>query len=256
MQNQAVPYKNPQSGNALWFILVAIALLAALTIALSHNSGKMADNLSSEQARIVAQQTIRDFNEYAAAVQRVMQTNNCSEVEVSFETSFVSPTSTYSNPKSPGDQRCHIFESLGAGLAARNKPTGAQDQSRAPTASTWKWAGNLSVNGVGPERESQGTCASKCAELIVGDQYIDPEVCRQFNLLVKFNGGTPPLAGAAPDWTVPWQGTYSEGTGAAERLFVGAGDSSSLLYGVTAACFYTMSGSYKNHQIYSVLLSR
>ncbi len=260
MQNQALPAQNPhqnrQSGNALWFILVAIALLAALTFALTQNSSKTADNLSTEQARIVAQQTMRDFNEYTQGVQKLTSMHNCSESQISFENTFVDPPSMYTNVKSPLDHRCKMFMPEGAGLIRRNAPTGLVDRSKVAGDARWIITGYLSVNGAGPEKEDETTCSTNCAELIMGNQYIDPEVCRQYNQMLKINNGQPVPAGATINWTYPYDGEFSNGTGGSERIFEGSGDETSKLYGVTSACFYTMQGSYRNHQIYHVLIER
>ena len=260
MQNQALPLQNPhiksQSGNALWFILVAIALLAALTFALTQNSSKQADNLSSEQARIVAQQTMRDFNEYTQGVQKLMQFNNCSESQISFENTFIDPPSTYHNPKSPPDHRCKMFMPEGAGLVRRSAPTGLHDRSKVAADTRWAVAGNLSVNGVGPENEEETTCTTNCAELVMGNEFVDPEVCRQYNQLLKINDGQPVAAGSSVDWEEPYIGEFTAGTSSSERIYEGSGDETSLLWGRTSACFYTTQGAYKNHQIYHVLIGR
>lgn len=260
MQNQALPAQNPhligQSGNALWFILVAIALLAALTFALTQNSSKQADNLSSEQARIVAQQTMRDFNEYTQGVNKLMQFNNCSESQISFENTYIDPPSTYNNTKSPLDHRCKIFMPEGAGLVRRSAPTGLHDRSKVAADTRWLIAGNLSVNGIGPENEEETPCTTNCAELIMGNEYIDPEVCRQYNQLLKINDGKPVAAGSSVDWDEPYDGTFTDGTSGSERIYEGSGEEDSILWGVPSACFVTNQGSYKNHQIYHVLIGR
>lgn len=260
MENQALPHRNPhlngQSGNALWFILVAIALLSALTFAVTQNSSKQADNLDSEQARIVAQQTMKDFNEYTQAVQKLINLNNCSESQISFENTFIDPASIYTNTKSPLDHRCKIFMPEGAGLIRRSAPSGVHDRSKVSVTTRWVVAGNMSVNGVGPEKEDESICSGNCAEMIVGNQFIDPEVCRQYNQLLKVNSGQPVAGGSSVDWEVPYKGEFTDGTGGSERIYEGSGDETSKLYGVTSACFYTMDGAYRNHQIYHVLIER
>lgn len=260
MQNQVLPLQNPhfkgQSGNALWFILVAIALLAALTFALTQNSSKTSDNLSTEQARIVAQQTMRDFNEYTQGIQKLTSMHNCSESQISFENTFIDPGSIYFNPKSPLDHRCHMFLPEGAGLVRRSAPAGLLDRSKTAGDTRWTVVGNLSVNGVGPEKEDESTCATNCAEMVMGTQYIDPEVCRQYNQLLKLNSGQPVAGGGNVDWTTYYVGEFSNGTGGSEKIYEGSGDENSKLYGITSACFYTMQGSYRNHQIYHVLIER
>ena len=148
MQNQAVRSKNPQSGNALWYILIAIALLSALTFSLSRTSDKTASNLTSEEARILAGRAARDFGKFTQAVQKVMSANGCGENQISFESNYGDPVSTYHNADAPSDKSCHIFEPEGAGLARDDVQDGTYDSSLHSGPGRWIFTGENAVNGV------------------------------------------------------------------------------------------------------------
>ena len=254
MQNQAVRRGNHQSGNALWYILIAIALLSALTFSLTRTSDKTASNLTSEEARILAGRAARDFNEFAQAVQKVMSVNGCGENQISFENSYVDPVSTYMNSNAPSDNRCHIFKPEGAGLARRDVQDGTYDTSLHSGSGRWIFSGENAVNGVGPEDADQSVCTSNCADLIVAGENIDPDVCKQYNLLIGFNSGVAPMETDTVSLT-KFTGTYADGTTASTRISTGTGDNSTSLYGVRTACFY-IPGTPNNNILYYVLLSR
>lgn len=245
MQNQALRRGNAQSGNALWYILIAIALLAALSYALMRNSSKMASNLGDDQAAIIAAQIQRDFNTTAQAVQKLMTVNGCSATDLSFESSAPNGAS-YVNPTAPTDKHCHVFDPAGAGLTSNVAPNGVF---AAPA--YWSYTGNIAVSGVGPEYATQTTCTSDCAELIVMGQGIDEKVCSEYNKMLKLNGGVAPVEtdNVGPTY---FTGTYGPGLSGSNLISVGNGSSTTTLYNVKTGC-YLVGTTY---QIYYVLLTR
>lgn len=110
-----------QSGNVLWLILIAIALLGALTLILSRSGSNVEQNASIERLEIQASQIMRYASGLEAAVQQLLL-RGCSENEISFESTATG--TTYQNTNSPIDNTCHVFESEGAGLAWRTFTSG------------------------------------------------------------------------------------------------------------------------------------
>lgn len=101
-----------QKGNALFFILIAIALLGLLTVTMSRSGSNSNDTGSYEQSQIVASEVLNYAKSIENAVQSLLA-RGCSENEISFENSGVAG---YTNPNSPADKSCHVFDVAGAGM--------------------------------------------------------------------------------------------------------------------------------------------
>lgn len=106
---------NKESGSAILWILVAVALFAALNFAFNSNSRTSTSFLDDAEAEAYAKQIIQYGNEVKSAVKR-LQLRGCSDTEISFENNVVSG---YTNPNAPSDRSCHVFDVAGAGLSWR-----------------------------------------------------------------------------------------------------------------------------------------
>lgn len=107
------PKLYPQNGNALFLILIAVALFAALSYAVTQ-SGRGAGNIDDEQAMIdagVAHQCEAMVNH---AIRRVKLINGCQEDQISYELE----DGTNANSDAPGDERCHLFRPNGGDVVA------------------------------------------------------------------------------------------------------------------------------------------
>jgi len=111
---------NTQHGNALFFILIAIALLGLLTMTMTRSSSDSNDTGGFEQSQIVASEVLN----YAKSIENALQmliARGCSENELSFwhdsnGDGSENASDNYYNSKSPTDHSCHVFDVAGAGL--------------------------------------------------------------------------------------------------------------------------------------------
>ncbi len=245
MQNQALHRQNAQSGNALWYILIAIALLAALTFALTRNSSKIASNLGDDQARLIAGQLGREFNNVQEAVQRLITLNGCDPTEISFESDAPNAAS-YVNSTSPTDKHCHVFQPEGAGLKNSPVPAGVL-----LTTGYWIYTGSLAVSGVGPEYSTQTNCSAACGDLVMLVQGVDQKICTEYNLLIGLNNGTPPSESDLVS-ADPFDGTFTDGTMGANIISDMGGTPGTVLYGTKTGCY--LHGTA--YEIYYVLVAR
>lgn len=111
--------RNDESGNALWMILIAIVLLAALTMMLSRSSDTSSDTGDYEQRTIHATKILRYAASIELAVKNLKQ-RDCSENDISFwhdsdGNGTEDGSDDYYNANSPTDHSCHVFEPEGAG---------------------------------------------------------------------------------------------------------------------------------------------
>jgi len=102
---------HPESGNVIVIIFVAVALLAALSFALSQGSRTGESNLSEQQASLLATEILDYSNSIRNAV-RQLKIQGCNDTEISFENGIVT---LYTNASAPADNTCHVFHPSGGG---------------------------------------------------------------------------------------------------------------------------------------------
>ena len=101
------------SGNALFLILIAVALFAALGYAISNSARSGKTDTSTEKAQLAAGVNDQCTASINAAVLRLSMVKGCASDQISYEL----PDGTNLNPKAPTNKSCHIFSPLGGGVA-------------------------------------------------------------------------------------------------------------------------------------------
>ena len=105
-------------GNALFLILIAVALFAALSYAIT-NSGRGGSGIDKETASLQASEILQYASEVKTAVMRLRLINGCSETNISFESAATG--SLLENTADPAsDERCHIFSADGGGVSYKS----------------------------------------------------------------------------------------------------------------------------------------
>lgn len=109
------------SGNALWFILLAIFLLGGLTVLLSRTGSNTEETGSIEKERLMASSLVQYGSSIATAIQSLLS-RGCGEnqISLSYDTNndgVINASDTYYNANSPSDYSCHVFHINGAGLS-------------------------------------------------------------------------------------------------------------------------------------------
>lgn len=219
-----------ERGNVLYYILIAIVLLAGLTFAIQQGSRSSTSALTADQARIAADSIIDYANTVAGAVSK-LKLRNCTETQLSFQNA--STGATYTNASAPSNKSCHVFDMAGAKLNWV-EPSGFS-------------AGAVELTG-GCNVASVGTAAS---ELMLVVEDIDLQTCKFINekLGVPMSTGAPVTLPAACTYA-PFTGTYpTAGTVTVTGTL-----------GRTAACVKGIGASddfFQNtYHFYQVLLTR
>lgn len=111
-----------QSGNALFLILIAVALFAALSYAVTQ-SGRGGGNIDRENTEIAASQITQYAELISQSVLRLRLINGCTESELNFNFDSDGDGNvnndagdSYNNPNSPTDLSCHVFHPNGGGV--------------------------------------------------------------------------------------------------------------------------------------------
>ncbi len=190
--------QSPQSGNALWFILLAIALLVALTITITRSSESTGENGSRDRNRIQASDILRQAKSIEQAIDQ-LRSRGVAENEISFENTYVSG---YANIKcgdstlNTDDDRCRIYHPAGAGLTYKTPSSDWLDdqKSASPLYGEWYLYGTACIPDVGTG--GAGCDASlPSTDLILALPWIRRDLCIEINRLAgieNLSGPTRP----------------------------------------------------------------
>lgn len=242
-----------ESGNVLWFILLAIALLAALTITITHFSDTTHQTGNREMARVQASQILRTAKGWQEAINQ-MQGREVSANDIDFDDPGLSG---YANPNCTSDA-CKLFKPGGGGQTYAPPDTGWLDASQAarPSYGQWIFTGKLCVQGVGDVTEAiGGNCAANGSaaddELTVLLPYVTMSVCQELNTLLGLAGpgATPPMNTDNPLAATRFTGVFADGVN------IVAGNAQ--LYQRPAGCLQNAGGGIaQTYTFYDVLIAR
>jgi len=159
------------SGNVLFLILIAVALFAALSYAVTSSSRVGGAGVTKENNRISGAEVIQYATQLEQTVTRLRVINNCSVTQLSFERApFDGSDTLYLNSNAPGDFGCHIFH-----------PAGGAQPYRDMSPSSWRGDGQLftihnRIDGVGCDQAAD----SGCYELLFLIE-LEEEICLEIN---------------------------------------------------------------------------
>ena len=230
-----------ENGNALWFILVAIVLLGALTILLSRSGSSVNQSGDVEQMRIKASNVLRYAKGIESAIEQ-MKLNGISENEISFQNPTTATNYTNGSCDTAADQHfpeCKIFDVGGAGQTYLAPPPGSNDGSE------WIFTGANNVAGAGTSAALTGN------DLVMLLPNADTALCLQINrdLDVDSSGEIPVDADAAA--LGAFTGTFANTL----TVLDGNGSAPLELDGHGAGCFTDSSVGNVTY-FYYVLLAR
>jgi hypothetical protein len=178
---------SPKSrGNALFIILITVALFAALSYVVAQSFRGGTTTISDEQARVMAAEILRYHDSVKNAVSK-LTFDGCSESELDFtvpEWTRVNGTlSNAANTNAPGDSSCSIFHVLGGGVPIVTFDKAAVNESELVNAMAFK----PGVSGVFFNRSKDvGTALSDLAFFTIS---LTDNVCENINKQLKFNNG-------------------------------------------------------------------
>ena len=235
--------KRTENGSAIIYILIAIALIAALTYYVTQGSRTGSSSISKEQASLAATEIIEYMQLLADTTQKLLL-RGCSETEISFHTPIIGHL-WWDNPNSPSDNSCHIYDANGGNVNFRYVDEIYKDQSYGgfgPYQEYFFVARDMGVSNVGP--------TSDTGDLVVSIWGIKEEICIEINnqLGITNPSGTPPVdTNAAPNNA--FIGNYTSTFG---NLMANTGTSLTHLSGRTSGCL----GIPTDMAVYQVLIAR
>jgi hypothetical protein len=167
------------NGNILFLILIAVALFAALSYAVTTSSRSGESTISKDKARLFASETIQYATSLQNAVNKMKLINGCKDSQISFN----STAESYPEGHAPSDKSCHIFDPNGGGqyfkifdkaMIEQKSNFKASDSYRKPF-----FAGRYAVSGIGI------TCnaGADCTDLIMVIPFVEPDIALAINKL-------------------------------------------------------------------------
>lgn len=193
-----------ETGNALFFILIAVVLLGLLTMVLSRGGSNTEQTGSFEQNRVQIGQLLRYTKSIEAAIQQ-MKLRDVSENDISFANTTTATDYTNANCDDATDRsfpNCLLFDVEGAGLTYRNFP-------RVNDGSDWIFTG---ANNVGTAAGPVGsTVDTRGNDIIMLLPNVNSDLCIQINRDLEVGiAGTLPLETTGID-TTEFIGTFATG---------------------------------------------
>ncbi len=226
--------RNNERGNVLFIILIAIALLASLSYAITHSS-RGGDTFNSERTGLAADEIIAYGNTLSTAVGQ-LRLRGCTTSQISFENNIAT---IYTNGSAPSDNSCHIFHPDGGGMTYQN----TNSSSLIASGTGIYFDGSMEIEDIGT------TCAATaCSDLVFYVRDLKENICIEINnkLSITNPSGVPPLDDGT-DFD-PFIGTYSY------DLSLGDTVGSAAITGAKSACLQENGGSTYN--FYRVLIAR
>ena len=237
-----------QQGNVLFLILIAVALFAALTFAITKSARNGTDAGAAEKNKLAISEIRTYTSELTSALNRLVIANSCPLENVSFE-SAIWPTgnSDYVNNYSPSSKKCHVFAPEGGRIVWKN-----------PTANLVPGTAPLITGMVGVQ-QSSASCANTGVVMLMIN--VTRDMCLQVNNENKVTntGGEPPQWASGPSTlNANWMRYGFRSHSGSANLYcnstVGAtgAPSAAELRGKLAGCFQSTTGT-KPYIYYSVL---
>lgn len=162
--------KPSESGNVLFLILIAVALFATLSYAVTQSSRGGGDGATKEKNTFSGLEYVQIGRDIKVAVQRLMLIGGCSLEQLSFD--WTPGTGGEDNPNAPGDLSCHIFSPGAGGITV---PADLHVNSTTPG---WREMSHTRVEGVGSDSTANG-CEG--CELLMYRYTRDSEICEAIN---------------------------------------------------------------------------
>lgn len=232
-------------GNALFLILIAVALFAALSYAIT-SSGRGGGNIDREKRNIAISQFLDQTGLYHHAIQRMLVAYGVDETEISFVNdvwpSWLNAETHHGNTNCTVDT-CKVFHPAGGGIPYMDPPV-ILTQDITPD-NFYIFSGTLFVPGMGDDNEAE----------LIGAVRVSQETCIKINDLLGIDnpsGAPPQIPGSAALLGSPFDGTYNSSAPVVSNTVPAE------LAGKNAGCVNQQHGYYSGDYawFYSVLLPR
>lgn len=249
MYDKDMKKRQSERGNVLFYILIAVALIAALSFAVAQG-GRSADSMSDERAQLYASEIIDYASTVGSAVAQ-LRLRGCSDTEISFENDVVSD---YENTNAPDDGSCDVFHVNGGAVIYRNPDEDILDTTKSSNNAYGEYffPDMIQVSSVGTDCSS-----SDCTELMMSFPNIKKTVCEAINSLLDIDTDLSVGESIVNDHYGngrKFTGTYNFFSAGAGSIL---GDEDTAFARKNSGCFYRAWGAGDQPYVYyKVLIAR
>lgn len=231
-----------QSGNVLWFILLAVALLGFLTLVVSRIGSSVEQSGNVEMTRIKASALMRYMASIETSVSKMLA-QGISENDLD----FAAINAGHNNPNCTQTQ-CEVFHVEGGGMSFRKPSEILGDTS---ITDNWVVSSGNRIYNIGCNDNTE-----ECTDLLLLMPHVPKSVCLQINAIAHITNPS----GDAPRQNEIYQGTGFDGTYTPlSGSYIGgtnAVNESPQVAGKPAGCVYEFGGGQNTYYAYKVLLAR
>lgn len=181
-----------ESGNVLFFILIGVALYAALSFTITRSDTN--NNLDAQTVYATANSLIQYGGDVKQGVARVRAQNGCAIEQISFDPAPYDgsyESGYYNNPNSPSDKRCHVFHPDGGNVDYRAAEW--QETLSLSGETMFRITGEAALPGIGVSTCSGGICKDIYINVIAPKSSTD-ELCVQYNRILENDALIPTLS--------------------------------------------------------------
>lgn len=169
--------KSSQSGNVLFFVLIAIVLLGVLTVAI-RGGGDSNTKVDKEKLSLVVNKIMSYVAQVDGGIRRLLDHNQLSESELLF--GHASAHADYGTITAGTEQR-QLFDYDGGNVVYQLPPEGIND------GTSWEFIGGTHAPGVGSDR----------ADLLLVLPNVTVDFCEAMNKSIGYAAGVIPTDSAA-----------------------------------------------------------
>lgn len=198
-----------RSGNVLFLILLAVALFAALSYAVTQSSRSGGNDISDEDARLAASQIVQYATMIEQTIARLILSNGCREQQISFaadsdgDGNWYDSGDNYHNPNSPSDLSCHVFHVNGGNIPSSPPKQDWQDAGLAASNDSpyvgiigeYYFTARLCFPQIGLGLDPCWNDGENNAELILALPWLNERICGSLNKLVLGSESIPAASG-------------------------------------------------------------
>ncbi len=246
-----------QSGNAVLYILIAVALFGALSYSFMRGSQSGQGNISRHQAHLAAIEMVEQANKIERAVQKLLR-NGCSEGEMNFKHASFPNSFMLDDANARPDGSCDIYGAAG-GVPPQLYPKAAGYYEDQPTGGHFRklyfpvevYILDIGTNYAGGQPQA---ILNKSIDLTISVNFTNRQICEEINKITGFSDGVPDMSAMYGN-TFSTQGKYD----LSESVIIRAYDP--IFKGKTAGCFYHPNGAighmaFPRYIFYRVLIAR
>lgn len=240
-----------QNGNALFLILIAVALFAALSYAVTQSS-RQTGTQNKETLRLQAGELLQYGAQLQHAAQRMKLINGCKEGQLSFNADWDGDgqvrndlSSDQANTTSPSDGRCRFFANNGGNVPFIKAHRFLEDDIGNVS---YRLSGTASVLGIGSDDRSELLFLFRLVE-----NEKNRKLCNAYNQIL---GLPADLEDGHDRHTIgyfSWGGSFNDGATVGGRQI---GDGATELNGQPAGCFKVLHYGGGGYEFYYVILER